>query len=486
MRLTLPAGAYPGKYLKVEYHLKAPLKKTRERSRSPSRNVTKSAEHGTNKTLICREKPFGLHIQEGSLTVSRVRGQAKLLGANPGDKLVSMDGVMVDAYTWKQVYQNAEVPFPIVLASLGRHSSSSIEGTNPLSHSNRSSNSSMTSPLRRRTITVCVAPFGMTCQVFKGAVIVRSVEGEAAHCGIRSGDRIETVSGVRVGPETWKDTFRSACRNLPFDMVILPYSPPGTQPSNGVMDSTSSTRFSGADVTSIGNKTSNEIKNNISQDGTLVIRFNASKPIGIELREQGKILTILRTEKNTQANGLVQPGWRLLSIDGKRVSSRREVGAAMRHHRHQGAPPVPLLFQLPQASSDRQPMLGRDQTFHTNFPIPPTADPKIGLQHTTAKSTAEGTNGGSSARSLESKTENIPANNHPLGRELKIMAEMGLGNQADNLAALRKTNGRVLWQEKLSKLRAMGFSNDRESAEALSKAAGNIEQACEMLLSGKQ
>lgn len=46
MRLSLPAGAYPGKYLKVEYHLQAPRMKASPRSKSPRMFGNKNSEVG--------------------------------------------------------------------------------------------------------------------------------------------------------------------------------------------------------------------------------------------------------------------------------------------------------------------------------------------------------------------------------------------------------------------------------------------------------
>mmetsp|Transcript_26586 Transcript_26586/g.51499 ORF Transcript_26586/g.51499 Transcript_26586/m.51499 type:complete len:581 (+) Transcript_26586:343-2085(+) len=505
MQLALPRGAYPGKQLRVEYSLQKKPKLPRSPRRTPTRprdsrsgggiglggrESTSSRRH----EIMCVEKPFGMHLQEGTVIVVKVKGLAKRAGVRPGDRVLSMAGIPVDPTSWKTVYQAADPPFPIVILK-------PPQGPAPVGHG---VGEGALSP-RRRTVTVCVVPFGMTCAGRHGAVYVRYVEGEAARCGVRVGDRLERIAGQRVAPDTWKELFRSAACRVPFDIVLLPVGPPVEE-----RKSLSVTR--GAIESGLGSA------RGTSEGGRLIeLEFDCTRPIGIELREAGGSLTILRTEPKTQAADRVEKGWTLLNIAGRRVTTRREVGAAMRQHRHTGAKPVPMLFYTGKSSakpSPRESTASEESAAEAKWRRELVKMSDMGMKDASlnlaALTRANGNfdqaiqyvlshSNQTSSSNAHSRSQSQPHNNskpssalystkgvrsftHPHNGVTPNPIVPTIPGPPETTAPSSTQNT----QEKLAQLRGMGFDNEEAMKQALLSAGGDVETACAMLLSEQE
>jgi len=312
MQLALPEGATPGKQLRVEYTLK---RSSRHSGSTKSSKHTRDREHrkppsprsqfGWEKMeLECLQKPFGMTIEDGTVIVTRVKGAAMELGVLPGDRLLSVAGVQIDASSWREVYVAATPPFKIVVLTPHRRTSNSSQG-------------SAFQISRKRNIysvEVCEIPFGITCKGMNGAVVVRNVQGEAGRCGIRAGDILVGVAGRAVQPTTWMDVFRKASQRMPFTITLRHLALIGES-----------------------RRSSSQLNPKLSQttpksSDLVELKFDPNQPIGLELQESEGRLLIQKTVSGTQANGKVKVGWQLLRISGRSVKSRREVKEAMKLH----------------------------------------------------------------------------------------------------------------------------------------------------------
>jgi len=373
-----------------------------------------------------------------------------------------------------------------------RHSSSSSSGISArvVDSSGCSSNSGQ-SPLQRRNVTVWKTPFGMTCsQAYGSAVVVSKVEGEAARCNVRPGDRLEMIAGQRVQQSTWKEIFDSACRQLPFEIVLLPAAAANAANASIPLPTSLS---SSSTHTSIPGGYHHRLQSRtpIGQDGTISLSFDASKPIGIELKESDGRLIVLRTEPGKQAAGRVSNGWQLLSIAGVSVKTQREVGAAMRKHRRQNAPPVPMVFDIGLPASRRTSIAP------PKGPPPPSAKwaseietlVDMGLTNTSANIMAlEKTNGQiNDAISMLLSSAETKRSSSSGGGEKRSSADSGSLSSSrpaqGSASSSRRTSNEDDYRHKMAQLRGMGFHNDRQAASALASANGDVNAACAMLLS---
>jgi len=530
MKLALPKGAYPGKQLRVEYTLQKSRTRTKNKTRkrgghkdshgslgssSASGGSFDTSRHSsgqqhrslaglpkgwTKKKISCAGKPFGMNIQEGTVIVTRVKGEAKRAGVSPGDRVVSMGGMAVDPKTWKAVYEAATPPFPIVLLTpTGNSSSSPNAKLDSSSQNNPFVTGDNNDSLKRRYITVCVSPFGMTCKGGdREGVIVKHVEGEAALCGVQVGDRLEKIGGKFVEISTWKEMFRAAFKRLPFDIVLVAVD---KQPKTNVSSNRSPKHHHRRQRSSSGRK--------------VEIKFDAKKPIGIELRETSAGLLILRTEPNTQASGRVGVGWRLVSIAGKRVTTRQDVGAAMRQHRSQDAPsaPVVMLFYVKGRGGSKSPRSRKNSNGKRGSVSPTSRHRKSGGKHA-AKSPRQrkkspggrrnrskspgkspGKRGSAStlpSRSSKERASASRSSSSTAAAAAAAGAEASSGGAASGPAKKEdKSQGQGQrdqfqnqWGKELGQMADMGLKDTRKNVEALERAKGKVEVAVQLVLNG--
>ncbi|GAB5369390.1 hypothetical protein AAMO2058_001400400 [Amorphochlora amoebiformis] len=491
MQLKLPPGAFPGKQLRVEYTLQRTSRSSSHRQRGARRKGSNFGLEGNwmTRELECLEKPFGMTIQDGTVIVTRVKGVAKTLGVLAGDRVVSIAGVPVDPVSWRTVYQAAKPPFSIVIRTPARRikgvqTMSSLD-SNPSTLSRHITQEMRYSSSNRDAIMVCVIPFGISCEARNGLVVVKSSTGEALRSGIKPGDILESVSGYPVTPANWMDYFRSACLNLPFEINILhsltdALGPPGTPPLDSTKKNASySTPASAAAATHSTRRTQhagppldflpstenmqlnpNEDKTNnsnsaentkppdrppprlyipqVSGTGPAAshnpsaerksVCFSTGEPIGMELSESTTGLKVLSTIPGTQADGKIQVGWKLLSISGKDVTTRRELKEEMLVCKRDSTT-VKITFLT-----------------HPVHPGTITNSSKEAVTNTGSKE----------ARVDDKKPE----------------------------PSTKPQNPKLSLKQKLALLRGMGFSDDRKMAAALASTDGDVDTACAMLLSG--
>eukprot|EP00466_Bigelowiella_natans_P003982 jgi/Bigna1/86885/estExt_fgenesh1_pg.C_140213 len=473
LKVILPKSAYPGKQLKVNYTLTS--------SPAPSNRTNRSVG------------------EDGTLMVSKVRGIAKQMGIQPGDVIESIAGSKVTPYSWKKAYIEAICPFPIVLvtSTQRRHNSSSSSIINHRAVENTGdSSTSRQSLLQRRKVTVWKTPFGMTCnQAYGSAVVVSKVEGEAARCNVCPGDRLEKIAGQRVQQNTWKEIFESACKQLPFEIVLLPAAATANAASATTPPpSSSSSTSTHAPIHRKQQQQQHRLLQSrtspIGQDGTISLSFDATKPIGIELKESDGRLLVLGTEPGKQAAGRVSNGWQLLSIAGVSVKTQREVGAVMRKHRRQNAPPVQMVFDI------CLPVSRRTSIAPPKGPPPPSAKwaseletlVDMGLTNTSANIVAlEKTNGqiNDAISMLLSSADTKRSSSSGGGK--RSSADSGSFSSSrpgqGSASSSRRASNENDYRHKMAQLRGMGFDNDRQAAAALASANGDVNAACAMLIS---
>mmetsp|Transcript_29812 Transcript_29812/g.50515 ORF Transcript_29812/g.50515 Transcript_29812/m.50515 type:complete len:641 (+) Transcript_29812:812-2734(+) len=514
LKVILPKSAYPGKQLKVNYTLTsspAPSNRTNRsvgegkpkgQQQRPSSVPPRSAPAPPSterREVSCQQKPFGLNIEDGTLMVSKVRGIAKQMGIQPGDVIESIAGSKVTPYSWKKAYIEAICPFPIVLvtSTQRRHNSSSSSIINHRAVENTGdSSTSRQSLLQRRKVTVWKTPFGMTCnQAYGSAVVVSKVEGEAARCNVCPGDRLEKIAGQRVQQNTWKEIFESACKQLPFEIVLLPAAATANAASATTPPpSSSSSTSTHAPIHRKQQQQQHRLLQSrtspIGQDGTISLSFDATKPIGIELKESDGRLLVLGTEPGKQAAGRVSNGWQLLSIAGVSVKTQREVGAVMRKHRRQNAPPVQMVFDI------CLPVSRRTSIAPPKGPPPPSAKwaseletlVDMGLTNTSANIVAlEKTNGqiNDAISMLLSSADTKRSSSSGGGK--RSSADSGSFSSSrpgqGSASSSRRASNENDYRHKMAQLRGMGFDNDRQAAAALASSNGDVNAACAMLIS---
>jgi len=215
-----------------------------------------------HQTVTVLTKPLGMRIPNGSLQVDAVKGQASKLGIMIGDELVRINDTNITPGNWKDYYMAANCPFRMtllrktvqtkaVVASTAEGDekltvvkailsdddgegggSTGHNGTGNNDHNNSQNGNSnapadvtyapkpASLPSRYNVITrtVTVKPYGMS--VASGTVKVKEVKGAALEDGVRVGDEIISIAGVRVEAMDWKEIFRSAACPFPITYIV--------------------------------------------------------------------------------------------------------------------------------------------------------------------------------------------------------------------------------------------------------------------------
>mmetsp|Transcript_24644 Transcript_24644/g.62849 ORF Transcript_24644/g.62849 Transcript_24644/m.62849 type:complete len:1286 (+) Transcript_24644:2087-5944(+) len=190
-------------------------------------NLASKPERGADGILRLRvaEKPFGMNVENSPKSKTAVVTKvllgfpAELAGVVAGYQLVEVAGQLVDAQTWYEKFAKAELPFTI-----GFNTSSSIDiGAMKQESEAADVDPELKDPefSKQRDVVVQSKPFGMQVQIREGKPkVVRAVEGfPASSLGIKRGDIVAEVGGLKVTAENWFEVWQQAVP--PFGLKLL-------------------------------------------------------------------------------------------------------------------------------------------------------------------------------------------------------------------------------------------------------------------------
>lgn len=158
------------------------------------------------------ERPFGAHVRRGSTEVSEVFPgfPAHRSGVRAGCEILRIAGRPVDAGTWMEAFQKAQLPFEIRLRCRppGGKGKGKGAGRGPVDQD----------PHRFRVMVV-KKPFGMNIQVHVAPRVVEVLPGFPAEAaGVREGFVLKEIGDVPVDAVTWFEAFQNM--PLPFTLTF--------------------------------------------------------------------------------------------------------------------------------------------------------------------------------------------------------------------------------------------------------------------------